>query len=75
MTKAGHYVLPMSNLELIPTAEVAAMAGRDVRTVNRWVLTGKLKPAVQTPGTRGARMFHVADVEALLKAERDQKSA
>lgn len=59
----------MSNLELIPTSEVARLAGRDVRTVNRWVKDGRLKPAVQGPGVRGPRMFRPSDVLNLLAEE------
>lgn len=54
------------NLDLIPTQEVARRAGKDVRTVNRWVIDGRLTPAVKLPGLRGARLFHIADVERLL---------
>lgn len=56
----------MSKIELVPTAEVAARAGRDVRTVNRWVNAGRLKPYITGPGSTGARLFRVSDVEALL---------
>lgn len=34
-------------------------------TLSRWVSAGKLTPAVQLPGRRGAFLFHREDVEAL----------
>lgn len=55
----------MSNLELLTTAEVAEMLDVDVRTVSRWVNAGRLSPAVQAPGLRGARLFHPTDVARL----------
>ena len=56
-------VHPMPNLELLTTAEVAARLGVDVRTVARWVNAGRLRPAVQGPGLRGARLFDPAEVD------------
>ena len=53
----------MSNDELLFTTDVAARCGVTVRTVNRWVREGKLTPAAQAPGPKGARMFRAADLE------------
>jgi DNA-binding transcriptional MerR regulator len=53
----------MSNDELLFTADVAARCGVTVRTVNRWVREGKLTPAMQAPGPKGARVFNAADLE------------
>lgn len=55
--------------DLIRTRDVADLAGRTVATVNRWVLEGKLIPAVEMPGRTGARLFRRADVDAFLTAE------
>lgn len=55
----------MSNLELLTSAQVAERFGVDVRTVARWVNAGRLTPAIEAPGLRGARFFHPDDVEAL----------
>jgi excisionase family DNA binding protein len=55
----------MSNDVLLSTAEVAALRGVSPRTVNRWVRDGKLTPAVQAPGPKGARLFNAADLEAV----------
>ncbi len=52
--------------ELLPTATVAELLGKTVTTINRWVLEGKLIPAVDMPGRTGARLFRRSDVEALL---------
>lgn len=57
--------LPASE-DLLFTADVAALKKVDVRTVHRWVRTGKLKPAVTPRGATRALIFHRADVEALL---------
>lgn len=65
----------MSKLDLIPTAEVARLARKDVRTVNRWVRDGRLVPVVQGPGVRGARLFRPEDVLRLLSEEIAEKSA
>lgn len=55
----------MPKVDLIPTSEAARRLGRDVSTVHRWVASGRLKPAAKTPGIRGARLFHEADVDRL----------
>jgi excisionase family DNA binding protein len=47
----------MSNDVLLSTAEVADHLGVTARTVNRWVREGKLTPAAQAPGPKGARLF------------------
>jgi DNA-binding transcriptional MerR regulator len=60
--------------DLIPTAEVAQLAGVSVRTVHRWVDAGRLTPAVIAPGPRGARMFDRRDV-ALLLASIERRTA
>lgn len=55
------------------TAEVAARLGVHVRTIARWVNAGRLTPAVEGTGLRGARFFRPEDVERLaadLAAER-----
>lgn len=55
----------MSNDVLLSTAEVAELRGVSPRTVNRWVREGKLTPAAQAPGPKGARMFRAADLEGV----------
>lgn len=64
----------MSNVELLTTAEVAAMLGVDVRTVARWVNAGRIAVEVQGPGLRGARLFSPIEVARfaaeLARAER-----
>lgn len=50
---------------LIPTAEVAQILGRDVRTVHRMVESGRLTPALKIPGRTGAYLFDQHDVEQL----------
>ena len=56
----------MSNArQLLSTAEVAALTGVSPRTVNRWVSEGRLTPAAQAPGPKGARLFNATDVAQL----------
>lgn len=62
----------MSNNELLFTADLATRFNVTTRTVNRWVREGRLRPTIQGPGAKGARMFHPAEVErfaATLTAE------
>lgn len=54
----------MTNTELLTTAQVAALKGVSVRTVARWVETGKLTPAVKIPGRTGAYLFTPDDIES-----------
>ena len=53
----------MSNDELLFTADVAERLNVTARTVNRWVRDGRLKAQMQGPGSKGARMFHPAEVD------------
>jgi DNA-binding transcriptional MerR regulator len=55
--------------DMIPTAEVARLAGVTVKTVHRWVESGQLTPVVIAPGIRGPRLFDPRDV-ALFLAKR-----
>lgn len=57
----------MPDLELLTSAQVAERFGVDVRTVARWVNSGRLAPAFQAPGLRGARLFRPEDVDALAR--------
>ena len=50
---------------LIGTAQVARILGRDVSTINRWCQLGKLTPGVKLDGPTGARLFDRAEIEAL----------
>lgn len=53
------------NEQLLTSRDVAARKGVTVTTVNRWVNSGKLTPAVEVPGYRGARLFDEESVDAL----------
>ena len=50
--------------DLLPTREVAAIYGCDVRTVHRMVARGDLIPAIKAPGPKGALLFRRDDVFA-----------
>ena len=54
---------------LVTTAEAAAALDRSVKTVTRWVESGRLTPVKRLPGKRGAMFFDAADIEALLAQE------
>lgn len=56
--------------DLIPAVEAAAILGRSVVTLHRWVKEGRIAEHVKAPGLRGARLFRRSDVEAL----RDQRT-
>lgn len=56
---------------LIGSAQAAKLLGIDRATFNRWVAAGRITPAVQFPGIRGARLFTVEAVEKL----RDEDAA
>lgn len=56
-------------MELVPTVEAARTLGVTVRTISRWVKTGRLTPAAKTPGVRGAYLFHPADIDSLREEE------
>lgn len=51
--------------ELIGTAAAAKLLHVERSTLTRWVLTGRIKPAMQLPGATGARLFRRTDIEAL----------
>lgn len=47
----------MSNDRQITTAELAQAYGVTVRTISRWVATGRISPAVKFPGRTGGYLF------------------
>lgn len=49
--------------ELLTTSQVAERLGLSVYTVNQYVRDGKLRAEFQTPGPRGARFYHPAEVD------------
>lgn len=51
-------------LVLLTTRQVADKAQVDSSTVRRWVLAGRLRPAITTPG--GQHRFSPDDVDAVL---------
>lgn len=55
----------MPNFDLLTAAQVAERKGVTVRTVARWVESGKLPVAHRLPGKTGALLFDPADVDAL----------
>lgn len=56
-----------TDADLVTTADVARILGKDVSTVNRMVARGDLTPAIKAPGKRGAHLFTKSSVDALLE--------
>lgn len=52
-------------LDLIGTAEAAALLGIERSTLSRWVALGRLQPTYRLPGPNGAMLYDRTDVEAL----------
>lgn len=59
------YVVQVPNIDAVTTAEAATILGVHLRTIHRWVDTGRLTPLVKAPGLRGAFIFDRASVERL----------
>jgi excisionase family DNA binding protein len=59
---------------LIGSAEACTILGVDRSTLSRWVQLGKITPAMQLPGSKGAMLFDRADVERY-KAEYIEQTA
>lgn len=58
--------------DLLTTAQVAEITGKDRSTVTRWVAADKLTPAIRTPG--GALLFRRSDVERLAAERAEARS-
>jgi excisionase family DNA binding protein len=58
-------------MRYLTTAQVADRFGVNVRTVSRWVLRGRLRPATRAPGLRGAYLFHPDTID---KAQQRQEA-
>lgn len=55
--------MPDTAPTLIGAAETCQRIGIDRSTLTRWVQLGKIAPAMQLPGTRGAYLFRPEDVQ------------
>ncbi len=53
--------------QFVTTSQVATLCGVTVRTVHRWVATGRIVPAHRLPGETGALLFDPADVDAIAR--------
>lgn len=52
----------MPDVVLLTTTEVAERFRVDTATVRRWVIAGRLTPAIRTPG--GHMRFNQSDIDA-----------
>lgn len=57
--------------ELITTAQAGRLIGKSARTVIRLGESGALPIAHKLPGPNGAFLFHLTDVEALVRERAD----
>jgi predicted site-specific integrase-resolvase len=55
----------MPSTDLLATVQVCERIGIDRSTLSRYVQLGRITPAHQLPGTRGAMLFDPADVDKL----------
>lgn len=53
----------MQEPEHLTTSQVAAALGVDVRTIHRWVTSGRIAPSLKLAGIRGPYLFAQAEVE------------
>ena len=67
--------MPITEPELITTAQAAEVSGKNWRTIIRLVERGRLEPAQKLPGLRGAYLFRLADIEALAAEPASARSA
>lgn len=65
----------MPTADLLTTAQAAEQADVDVRTIHRWVASGRLSPALKLPGGTGAYLFDPASVAALLAPAETSQAA
>lgn len=67
--------MPITEPELITTAQAAEVSGKNWRTIIRLVERGQLEPAQKLPGLRGAYLFRQSDIEALAPKPASARSA
>jgi excisionase family DNA binding protein len=49
--------------DLLTTAQVAERLGLSVYTINRYVRDGRIRAEMQMPGSKGARLYHPAEID------------
>lgn len=55
--------MPNRKINLIPSKDAAEQLGVDRATLNRWAKAGKLTPAIEGEGLRGARFYRQSDID------------
>jgi excisionase family DNA binding protein len=56
---------PVTDTDLIGSAEACQLLGIDRATLSRWVADKRITPAHALPGRTGARLFHRRDITDL----------
>jgi hypothetical protein len=56
--------IPLSELELLTVGDVAALKGKAVRTVQKWILDGAIPVFVVGTGKRTVYLLRESDVKA-----------
>ncbi len=68
-------MLHMADPNLITTKQACDILDVDRSAFTRWVQLGRLTPAMQLAGARGAYLFHPADIEAIRRDRAAKASA
>ena len=67
VTTVGH--VPV--IDMIGSREAAELLGMNLRTFNRRVTSGAIRPSLTLAGSKGARLFDRAVIEALAEEQRE----
>lgn len=54
--------------DLLTTRQAADRLGVNVSTISRWVLAGRLSPALRGDGQTGGMWFRAADIDGMREA-------
>lgn len=66
---------PVPVLDMIGSREAAALLGMNLRTFNRRVAAGAIRPSLTLAGPKGARLFDRSTIEALANEQTDKAAS